>query len=78
LDLSAPPPAAAAALPYPTSGGSGPLRAFTFTTELRAGMKRFLTMAYILAVNASTLSDSGAMCTGPLRRAIPSNLGLFR
>ncbi|KVI10017.1 adenine/guanine permease AZG1 [Cynara cardunculus var. scolymus] len=35
----------------------------TFTTELRAGTATFLTMAYILAVNASILSDSGATCS---------------
>ncbi|KAL4576080.1 hypothetical protein LXL04_012168 [Taraxacum kok-saghyz] len=35
----------------------------TFTTELRAGTTTFLTMAYILAVNASILSDSGATCS---------------
>nr|KJB73030.1 hypothetical protein B456_011G210200 [Gossypium raimondii] len=34
----------------------------TFTTELRAGTATFLTMAYILAVNASILSDSGGPC----------------
>ncbi|KAL9230248.1 hypothetical protein vseg_005626 [Gypsophila vaccaria] len=34
----------------------------TFTTELRAGTATFLTMAYILAVNASILADSGATC----------------
>lgn len=38
-------------------------RCTTFTTELRAGTATFLTMAYILAVNASILSDSGATCT---------------
>jgi adenine/guanine/hypoxanthine permease len=38
-------------------------RGTTFTTELRAGTTTFLTMAYILAVNASILSDSGAACT---------------
>uniref|UniRef100_A0A0D9ZXJ9 Adenine/guanine permease AZG1 n=1 Tax=Oryza glumipatula TaxID=40148 RepID=A0A0D9ZXJ9_9ORYZ len=38
-------------------------RGSTFTTELRAGTTTFLTMAYILAVNASILSDSGATCT---------------
>ncbi|XP_072985955.1 adenine/guanine permease AZG1 [Typha latifolia] len=37
-------------------------RGTTFTTELRAGTATFLTMAYILAVNASILSDSGATC----------------
>ncbi|KAM0013302.1 putative xanthine/uracil/vitamin C permease [Helianthus debilis subsp. tardiflorus] len=35
----------------------------TFTTELRAGTTTFLTMAYILAVNASILADSGATCS---------------
>ncbi|XP_052177732.1 adenine/guanine permease AZG1 [Diospyros lotus] len=34
-----------------------------FTTELRAGTATFLTMAYILAVNASILSDSGGTCS---------------
>ncbi|KAF6987807.1 hypothetical protein CFC21_005415 [Triticum aestivum] len=38
-------------------------RGTTFTTELRAGTTTFLTMAYILAVNASILSDSGATCS---------------
>ncbi|KAJ4843856.1 Adenine/guanine permease azg1 [Turnera subulata] len=35
----------------------------TFTTELRAGTATFLTMAYILAVNASILTDSGGPCS---------------
>nr|XP_043615189.1 adenine/guanine permease AZG1-like [Erigeron canadensis] len=35
----------------------------TFTTEIRAGTATFLTMAYILAVNASILSDSGGTCS---------------
>ncbi|MBA0814104.1 hypothetical protein Gohar_019951, partial [Gossypium harknessii] len=35
----------------------------TFTTELRAGTATFLTMAYILAVNASILADSGGPCS---------------
>ncbi|KAG6418554.1 hypothetical protein SASPL_120758 [Salvia splendens] len=35
----------------------------SFTTELRAGTATFLTMAYILAVNASILSDSGGPCS---------------
>ncbi|XP_031479135.1 adenine/guanine permease AZG2-like [Nymphaea colorata] len=34
-----------------------------FTKELRAGTATFLTMAYILAVNATILSDSGGTCT---------------
>ncbi|KAJ7530903.1 hypothetical protein O6H91_14G024100 [Diphasiastrum complanatum] len=34
-----------------------------FTQELRAGTATFLTMAYILAVNASILTDSGGPCT---------------
>ncbi|XP_008782630.1 adenine/guanine permease AZG1 [Phoenix dactylifera] len=38
-------------------------RGSTFTTELRAGTATFLTMAYILAVNASILTDSGATCS---------------
>ncbi|WOL01885.1 hypothetical protein Cni_G10604 [Canna indica] len=38
-------------------------RGTTFSTELRAGTATFLTMAYILAVNASILSDSGATCS---------------
>ncbi|KAJ4779181.1 Adenine/guanine permease AZG1 [Rhynchospora pubera] len=38
-------------------------RGSNFTTELRAGTATFLTMAYILAVNASILTDSGATCT---------------
>ncbi|RRT33796.1 hypothetical protein B296_00043044 [Ensete ventricosum] len=38
-------------------------RGTTFTTELRAGTATFLTMAYILAVNATILSDSGATCS---------------
>ncbi|XP_047328178.1 adenine/guanine permease AZG1 [Impatiens glandulifera] len=38
-------------------------RGTTFTTEFRAGTATFLTMAYILAVNASILSDSGATCS---------------
>ncbi|KAE8683159.1 Adenine/guanine permease AZG1 [Hibiscus syriacus] len=39
-----------------------PERNSTFTTELRAGATTFLTMAYILAVNASILADSGGPC----------------
>ncbi|KAG9445328.1 hypothetical protein H6P81_016668 [Aristolochia fimbriata] len=38
-------------------------RGTSFTTELRAGTATFLTMAYILAVNASILADSGATCS---------------
>ncbi|KAF8009868.1 hypothetical protein BT93_J0756 [Corymbia citriodora subsp. variegata] len=38
-------------------------RKTTFTTELRAGTATFLTMAYILAVNASILTDSGGTCS---------------
>lgn len=34
-----------------------------FTQEIRAGTATFLTMAYILAVNASILTDSGGPCT---------------
>ncbi|KAJ8647738.1 hypothetical protein MRB53_000761 [Persea americana] len=35
----------------------------TFTTELRAGTATFLTMAYILAANATILTDSGGPCS---------------
>ncbi|KAL4572762.1 hypothetical protein LXL04_019545 [Taraxacum kok-saghyz] len=35
----------------------------SFTTELRAGTATFLTMAYILVVNASIITDSGGTCT---------------
>ncbi|KAK8938247.1 Adenine/guanine permease AZG1 [Platanthera guangdongensis] len=35
-------------------------RCTNFNTELRAGTTTFLAMAYILAVNASIISDSGA------------------
>ncbi|OMP09872.1 Xanthine/uracil/vitamin C permease [Corchorus olitorius] len=38
-------------------------RKTNFTTELRAGTATFLTMAYILAVNASILADSGGPCS---------------
>lgn len=38
-------------------------RKTTFTTELRAGTATFLTLAYILAVNASVLTDSGGTCS---------------
>ncbi|KAF2276066.1 uncharacterized protein EI97DRAFT_467315 [Westerdykella ornata] len=33
-----------------------------FTTELRAGLTTFFTMAYIIAVNATILSDTGGNC----------------
>ncbi|KAH9865750.1 hypothetical protein J1614_009337 [Plenodomus biglobosus] len=33
-----------------------------FTTEVRAGLTTFFTMAYIIAVNASILSDTGGNC----------------
>ncbi|KAH9314757.1 hypothetical protein KI387_023384 [Taxus chinensis] len=38
-------------------------RGSCFTRELRAGTATFLTMAYILAVNASILTDSGGPCS---------------
>ncbi|KOM37342.1 hypothetical protein LR48_Vigan03g072300 [Vigna angularis] len=38
-------------------------RASTFTTEIRAGTATFLTMAYILAVNATIIADSGGTCS---------------
>ncbi|KAJ3266836.1 hypothetical protein HK104_006013, partial [Borealophlyctis nickersoniae] len=33
-----------------------------FTTELRAGVATFMTMAYIISVNANILTDSGGPC----------------
>ncbi|KAI0877951.1 purine transporter [Hypoxylon argillaceum] len=36
-----------------------------FFTEIRAGIATFFAMAYILAVNASILSDSGGTCVCP-------------
>ncbi|KAF1939538.1 purine transporter [Clathrospora elynae] len=33
-----------------------------FTTEVRAGLTTFFTMAYIIAVNATVLSDTGGNC----------------
>eukprot|EP00884_Botryococcus_braunii_P018450 jgi/Botrbrau1/5289/Bobra.0391s0010.1 len=35
----------------------------TLTTEIRAGTVTFLTMAYILSVNANIIADSGGPCT---------------
>ncbi|KAF1913295.1 purine transporter [Ampelomyces quisqualis] len=46
-------------------GGSGhpcEIRNAKFTTELRAGLTTFFTMAYIIAVNATILTDSGGTC----------------
>ena len=40
-------------------------RKSTIVTELRAGVVTFLTMAYILAVNAAILTDSGGTCKDP-------------
>ncbi|CAB4280572.1 unnamed protein product [Prunus armeniaca] len=34
-----------------------------FTKELRAGLATFLTMAYIITVNATIIADSGGMCS---------------
>ncbi|KAF8754688.1 Permease family [Rhizoctonia solani] len=41
-----------------------------FTTELRAGTTTFFAMAYIIAVNASILSDSGGTCAYALCKEI--------
>ncbi|KAJ4823383.1 Adenine/guanine permease azg2 [Turnera subulata] len=38
-------------------------RKSTFTMELRAGTATFLTMAYIITVNATILADSGGTCS---------------
>ncbi|RIB27545.1 permease family-domain-containing protein [Gigaspora rosea] len=37
-------------------------RSTNFTTELRAGLATFVTMAYIISVNALILSDTGGPC----------------
>ncbi|CAN9099563.1 unnamed protein product [Alternaria alternata] len=44
------------------SGHPNEIKNARFTTELRAGLTTFFTMAYIIAVNASVLTDSGATC----------------
>ena len=70
-NLSDPPP--------PYTGGAatyGPLsgienyfelrkRGSTWLTEIRAGCVTFVTMAYILAVNASIISETGGPCQLP-------------
>ncbi|EEF51859.1 adenine/guanine permease AZG2 [Ricinus communis] len=38
-------------------------RKSSFTNELRAGTATFLTMAYIITVNATIIADSGVMCS---------------
>merc|ERR1719189_2122925 len=38
------------------------IRKSTWTTEIRAGCVTFVTVAYILAVNASILSLTGGPC----------------
>ncbi|KAF6165372.1 hypothetical protein GIB67_018816 [Kingdonia uniflora] len=38
-------------------------RKSSFTTEIRAGTATFLTMAYIITVNATILADSGGTCS---------------
>ncbi|KAH7130648.1 permease family-domain-containing protein [Dendryphion nanum] len=52
------------------SGHNKEIKNTRFTTEIRAGLTTFFTMAYIIAVNASILSDTGGNCacnnpTGP-------------
>ncbi|KAH7414470.1 permease family-domain-containing protein [Phaeosphaeria sp. MPI-PUGE-AT-0046c] len=44
------------------SGHDLEIRNTKFTTEVRAGLTTFFTMAYIIAVNASILSDTGGDC----------------
>ncbi|KAL5120253.1 hypothetical protein ACEQ8H_001811 [Pleosporales sp. CAS-2024a] len=44
------------------SGHEMEIKNTTFTTEIRAGMTTFFTMAYIIAVNASILADTGGNC----------------
>ncbi|ORX94260.1 permease family-domain-containing protein [Clohesyomyces aquaticus] len=44
------------------SGHEKEIKNTRFTTEIRAGLTTFFTIAYIIAVNASILSDSGGNC----------------
>ncbi|OAL50754.1 hypothetical protein IQ07DRAFT_437056 [Pyrenochaeta sp. DS3sAY3a] len=44
------------------SGHENEIKMTKFTTELRAGLTTFFTMAYIIAVNAQILSDTGGNC----------------
>ncbi|KAJ4375948.1 hypothetical protein N0V83_001227 [Neocucurbitaria cava] len=44
------------------SGHPNEIRGARFTTEMRAGLTTFFTMAYIIAVNAAVLTDSGGTC----------------
>ncbi|KAL1884187.1 hypothetical protein VTK73DRAFT_5323 [Phialemonium thermophilum] len=44
------------------SGHPHEIRDANFATEIRAGLTTFATMAYIIAVNASILSDTGGTC----------------
>jgi len=44
------------------SGAATERKDSKFTTEIRAGIATFVTMAYIVSVNASIISDSGGTC----------------
>ncbi|KAH3979785.1 hypothetical protein HBI81_149420 [Parastagonospora nodorum] len=44
------------------SGHPSEIKNTKFTTEVRAGLTTFFTMAYIIAVNASILADTGGDC----------------
>ncbi|KAH7377628.1 purine transporter [Pyrenochaeta sp. MPI-SDFR-AT-0127] len=44
------------------SGHPNAIKGARFTTEIRAGLTTFFTMAYIIAVNAAILTDSGGTC----------------
>ncbi|KAF9267194.1 xanthine/uracil permease [Marasmius fiardii PR-910] len=44
-----------------------------FTTEIRAGLTTWAAMAYIISVNASILSDSGATCVCPTGDGCPND-----
>ncbi|OTA94357.1 hypothetical protein M434DRAFT_10748 [Hypoxylon sp. CO27-5] len=47
------------------SGHPKTVRGASFFREIRAGMTTFATMAYIVAVNAAVLADSGGTCKCP-------------
>ncbi|CAG8525210.1 7081_t:CDS:2, partial [Gigaspora rosea] len=44
------------------NSGAPNARDTNFTTELHAGLTTFVTMAYIIAVNATVITDSGGPC----------------
>ncbi|GBB85696.1 hypothetical protein RclHR1_12180005 [Rhizophagus clarus] len=60
---------------FKLDGSSSPLsrEGTKFTTEVRAGIATFVTMAYIISVNSTIIADSGGSCecniTNPLNKS---------